>query len=450
MVANRLPIAWDQETRSWHTSPGGLVSALAPILQDRRGTWVGWSGVADSQPLPDEVDGIAQVPVEVTEEEYENYYLGFCNGTIWPLYHDAIRPVEIHRHWWRPYVEVNRRFADAAADAAEPGDAIWVQDYQLQLAPHHLRQRLPEHRIGFFLHIPFPPLEIFARLPWRNEIIQGMLGADVVGLHTRQGVRNFARAARRFGGATGPAEALRVDGRLVRVESVPISIDTGEFRRVAATPEVETMARRFRSDLGDPDKVILGVDRLDYTKGIDIRLRAFESLLERRPDLHGKVTFVQVAVPSREGVGEYQIIRERIEQLVGRISGAYGRAGWIPVLYLHRSIEREELVALYRSADIMLITPLRDGMNLVAKEYIATRLESTGVLVLSEFAGAAEQLDRAMLVNPYDIDGLTTTLERGIGLGVDAQRERMRVLRRNVERWDVYRWAQACLEVIDA
>lgn len=450
VVANRLPIAWEPETSRWQTSPGGLVSALVPILQRRAGTWVGWAGSEVDGEIPSEVDGITQVPVHISSDEYEDYYLGFCNGTIWPLYHDAIRPVEMHRHWWRPYQTVNRRFADAVAEVTDPDAAVWIQDYQLQLVPHYLRQRFPERRIAFFLHIPFPPLEIFARLPWRSQVVKGMLGADVVGLHTHQGVLNFARAARRFGGASGPAEALAVEGRTVRVESVPISIDTAEFERVAASPEVGRIAEDLMRDLGHPKTVILGVDRLDYTKGIDIRLRAFANLLERRPDLAGGVSFVQVAVPSREAVGEYQIIRERVEQLVGRINGEHGRPGWVPVHYLHRSLDRDDLVALYRSADIMLITPLRDGMNLVAKEYIASRLDETGVLVLSEFAGAAEQLGRALIVNPYDIDGLTATLEHAIELDVREQKSRMRPLRRNVQRWDVHRWANACLAAIDA
>ncbi len=448
VVANRLPVAWDDEEEKWMPSPGGLVSALTPILRARHGTWVGWSGIPDRHDEPFDLEGIRQLPIDLSEEEVAAYYEGFCNGTVWPLYHDAIRPVEMHRHWWRPYVAVNRKFSDAVLGTTAPHEPVWIHDYQLQLVPQMVRERTPERRIGFFLHIPFPPLEIFGRLPWRSQVITGLLGADVIGFHTRQSALNFARAARQYGGASGPAEALAVGGRTVTAESVPISIDTAEFNHLARSPEVVEAAHRLRSELGGPRTLMLGVDRLDYTKGIDLRLRSFQTLLENRPDLHGEVTFVQVAVPSREGVGEYQIIRERIEQLVGHINGAYGRPDWVPVHYLHRSLPREELLAFYRAADVMLITPLRDGMNLVAKEYIATRSDSTGVLVLSEFAGAAEQLDRALLANPYDLDGLAAIIERAIELPIDEQRERMRALRRIVTRWDVYEWAEQCLAAI--
>lgn len=449
VIANRLPVAWDDDADDWHVSPGGLVSALVPILRDRHGTWVGWTGAPGGDPLePFDHEGIRQVPVSLTAEDVELYYEGFCNGTVWPLYHDAIRPLEMHRHWWRPYREVNRRFADVAAEHSEPASPVWIQDYQLQLVPGMLRARFPDRRIGFFLHIPFPPPEIFGRLPWRSEILSGLLGSDVIGFQTRRSALNFARSAREYAGASGPAEAMWYEGRTVRLESVPISIDTAEFRRLAVSPEITGAAHRLRDEIGGPRSMLLGVDRLDYTKGIDLRLRSFETLLERRPDLAEQVTLVQVAVPSRQGVGEYQIIRERIEQLVGRINGAYGRAGWTPVVYLHRSLPREELVAAYRAADVMVITPLRDGMNLVAKEYVACRVDGTGVLVLSEFAGSAETMDRALLVNPYDLDGLADTIERAVEMRPDEQRRRMRSLRRNVTRWDVYTWAAECLTAL--
>ncbi len=448
VVANRLPVAWDEGEDQWTPSPGGLVSALSPILHSKRGTWVGWPGIPDRVDEPFEIDGIRQVPVSLSSDEVAGYYEGFCNGTIWPLYHDAIRPLEMHRHWWRPYVDVNRKFAETVAATTAGDEPVWVHDYQLQLVPRMLRELTPDRRIGFFLHIPFPPLEIFGRLPWRSDVIAGLMGADVLGFQTRQDALNFARAAREYGRASGPAEALSYQGRTVAVESVPISIDTADFRSAASSHGAGAAAHRLRQDLGTPRRIILGVDRLDYTKGIDLRLRAFQTLLERRPDLVGDVVFVQVAVPSREGVGEYQIIRERIEQMVGHINGEHARPDWVPVHYLHRSLPREELVAYYRAADVMLITPLRDGMNLVAKEYIACRVDGTGVLVLSEFAGAAEQLDRAMLVNPYDVDGLALSLERAVELPPDEQRERMRSLRRTVTRWDVYTWAEQCLEAI--
>jgi trehalose 6-phosphate synthase len=444
VVANRLPVAWDDAVGDWVTSPGGLVSALAPILRARGGSWVGWTGAAGRGDEPFEVEGVRNVPVGLSEQEIEDYYLGFSNGTIWPLYHDAIRSPEFHRHWWRPYREVNRRFAEATAGVAGDGP-VWVHDYQLQLVPGMLRELGLRGRIGFFLHIPFPPPEILARLPWRRLVMEGLLGADVIGFQTRRSMRNFAAAARLFAGATGRAEAIRFSGRTTQLETVPISIDVGRYESLSRRPDVVDRSREIRTELGEPQSVLLGVDRLDYTKGIDLRLRAFETMLAHRPELSGRIVFVQVAVPSREGVDEYQVIRERIEQLVGRINGAHGRPGWTPVRYLYRSLPVEELVAFYRAADVMLVTPLRDGMNLVAKEYLAARTDRTGVLVLSEFAGAAEQLDRALVVNPYDVDGLAITMERAVSMPADEVWRRLSSLRRAVRRWDVYAWADHSL-----
>lgn len=447
VAANRLPVAWSEESGEWEPSPGGLVSALAPVLSERGGTWVGWPGTGRKE-SPGTLDGIRLVPVSLDDADIEEYYDGFCNGTVWPLYHDAIRPVEFHRQWWRRYVDVNSRFADAVA-AADPAGPIWVQDYQLQLVPEMVRSRLGgEPTIGFFLHVPFPPIEIFSRLPWRREIIRGLLGADLVGFHTRQAVLNFARAARELGEATGPAHALSYEGRVVRAGAFPISIDPAEHERLAGDPGVRAEAAEIRAGLGSPDTVLFGVDRLDYTKGIDQRLAAYETLLRRREDLRRKISLVQVAVPSREAVGEYQTIREVIEQLVGRINGELGEPGWVPVHYLYRSLSREQLAAYYVAADVMVVTPLRDGMNLVAKEYVVSRLGDDGVLVLSEFAGAAEQLSEALIVNPYDVDGLSFALERAVGMGAGEQRARMRRLRRKVIRWDVHRWASEFLAAL--
>ena len=441
VVANRLPVRMDESSGEWETSPGGLVSALAPVLRERHGTWIGWPGTSDMDIDPFTVEDIAQVPIELSADEIADYYEGFCNGTIWPLYHDAIRPVEMHRHWWRPYQEVNRRFAESVAEIAREGASVWIQDYQLQLVPEMLHLARPDLRIGFFLHIPFPPVEIFGRLPWRQEIVRGLLGADVVGFHTRQSMNNFARAARTYGRASGPAEALSFAEHTTRAEVLPISIDFADFDSVASMPETAAAARALRTELGNPAHILLGVDRLDYTKGIDLRLRAYESLLAARPDLVGRIVLVQVAVPSREGVDEYVTIRRRVEENVGRINGAFGRGDWTPVRYYYRGLDRDDLIAHYVAADVLLVTPLRDGMNLVAKEYVACRTEDTGVLVLSEFAGAAEQLDQAVIVNPYDLDGLARAFGEAVDMERQEQRRRMRLLRTHVRRWDVHAWA---------
>jgi trehalose 6-phosphate synthase len=448
VVANRLPVAFDEETGEWATSPGGLVSALTPILRDTRGSWVGWSGISNRDFPAFSHDGIRQVPITLSKTEYEDFYVGFCNGTLWPLYHDAVREPQFHRHWWRPYRAINERFAVVAAATLAPTDIAWVQDYQLQLVPQLIRSLAKVHRIGFYLHIPFPPVELFAKLPWRRQVLEGLLGADVLAFQSRSSRRNFAHAARELAGAGGSTTRLEWQGREVTLQIAPIGIDTEVFDHLARSREITESARGIRARLGAPESVVLGVDRLDYTKGIDLRMRALQSLLERRSDLSGKVVFVQIAVPSREDVDEYKRMREEIDGLVGRINGDLGEVGRPLIHYLYRSVPFEELVAYYRAADVMFVTPLRDGMNLVAKEYVATRYDETGALVLSEFAGAAEQLRQAHIVNPYDLDGLSRTLERAIE-GAGGVGTRMRALRRSVQSHDVFWWADRCLGALD-
>jgi alpha,alpha-trehalose-phosphate synthase [UDP-forming] len=410
---------------------------------------VGWNGAPGGESKTFTAAGIKNRPVVLTASEIEDHYDGFCNGTIWPLYHDAIRPLEFHRHWWRPHQEVNARFARSAARAAGPDGRVWVHDYQLQLVPAMVRQRIPDSRIGFFLHIPFPPVDIFERLPWRRQVLEGLLGADYIGFQTRRAVLNFAAAAREISGAQGPASSLEYDGRLIRAQAVPISVDVAQSRAAGSSPGAQAAAERLSDDLGKPEHIILGVDRLDYTKGIDLRLRAFEVMLQRHPELRGKVSFIQIAVPSREDVGEYQTIRRRVEEMVGRINGRFARASWTPVHYLYRSYSFEDLVGAYLAADVMMVTPLRDGMNLVALEYVATRPANRGALILSEFAGAAERLPDALIVNPYDLDALAETLHTAVMMDPDERARRMARLRRAVSRWDVHSWARQNIEAID-
>jgi len=448
VVANRLPIAYDSKTGLWATSPGGLVSALTPILERTKGSWVGWSGLPDREFAPFRHSEIDPVPIALSHNDYEEFYVGFCNGTLWPLYHDSVRAPQFHRHWWRPYHVVNQRFTEVAAQSIGPDDVAWVQDYQLQLVPQMIRDLTEVHRIGFYLHIPFPPVELFAKLPWRRQVLEGLLGADVLAFQSRSSRTNFSVAARRLAGATGSSKMVEWQGRKVTLQVAPIGIDTSAFESLALSNESAIAASEIRSQLGDPDVVILGVDRLDYTKGIDLRMRALQTLLERRPDLSGRVAFVQIAVPSREDVAEYRRIRADIEGLVGRINGDLAEVGRPPIHYLYRSVPIEELVAYYRAADVMLVTPLRDGMNLVAKEYIATRFDNTGTLVLSEFAGAAEQLTQALLVNPYDLDALASSLEEAIASTSVKGNEHMEALRASVVSHDVFWWAERCLEAL--
>ena len=438
VVANRLPVQWSDE--GWETSPGGLVRALVPILQERQGAWVGWGGVADEKIDPFVHNDISQVPVTLSAQEMDDFYFGFCNGTLWPLYHDAVVAPDFHRHWWRAYQTVNRRYADAVADVLDPRGIAWVQDYQLQLTPGYIREQVPEAKIGFYLHIPFPPVELFSRLPWRTDLLRGLVAADVVAFQTRRSAENFVRCVRRYLGGTPQGRGMiDVDGRMVQVQRAPIGIDVDEFRDLASDPAIQARATKLRQAMGNPDKLMLGVDRLDYTKGIDVRLKAFDTLLAWSQD-HA----------TRESVPAYQELRERVEAMVGRINGEYARPGWSPVHYLHRSLPLEDLVVYYVAADIMLVTPLRAGMNLVAKEYVACRTSNDGVLVLSEFAGAAENMRSALLVNPHDVDQVASTLRQAVEMAPDEITARMRSLSRTVKREDVFRWARMCLEALGA
>lgn len=439
VVANRLPVHHTAE--GWETSPGGLVSALMPLLQRRKGAWVGWAGSSAGDLAPFTHDGLFNVPVPLSADEVRDYYEGFSNSTLWPLYHDACQQPQFHRHWWRPYVAVNERFARVAAEQAAPGGSVLVQDYHLQLVPGMLRQLRPDLRIGFFLHIPFPPVELFAQLPWRQRILEGLLGADVVGFQTKPGAQNFIRLVNRFTPYRGVSQSIDVAGRVVEAREFPISIDFDKIERLAADPATIRRAEEIRAELGPNRVVMLGVDRLDYTKGIDQRLRAIHEVLRAGRRTVDDMVFVQISVPSREQVDEYIEIRERIETLVGHINGQFGEVGKVPVQYLRRNLPLEELVAYYVAADVMLVTPLRDGMNLVAKEYCAARRNDTGVLVLSEFCGSAHELERAVLVNPHDIDGMAAMLERALSMPRGEQIRRMRSLRQRVRRRTVYDWA---------
>ncbi len=449
LVANRLPVRWDADTGSWEASPGGLVSALTPILRERSGVWVGWTGLPDFAPDDFEHAGIEQSTVRLSVDELETYYLGFCNGTLWPLYHNAIRSPEFHRHWWRPYHTVNRRFAARTAERLTPTGVAWVQDYQLQLVPGELRRLRPEATIGFFLHIPFPPIELFAYLPWRTAILEGLLGADVLAFQTRQSLGNFRDSALRYANAEADGDGLRFHGRSIRLEWAPIAIDSQKFARLAASPEVGRLADSLRANLGADKRVILGVDRLDYTKGIDIRLRAIQAFFECCPTEARRCVFLQIAVPSREEVLQYARMREQVERLVGHINGDFGAPGYTPVTYMYRNLPVDELVACYRTADLMLVTPLADGMNLVAKEYVASRLDDDGALVLSEFAGAANELDQAVLVNPTDIDGLAATLQVTLRMPDAEKRARMASLRAQVRDNTIFDWSRRCMETLE-
>ena len=345
---------------------------------------------------------------------------------------------------------MNERFADAAAEGAAPGATVWVQDYQLQLVPQLLRERRPDLRIGFFLHIPFPPRELFLQLPWRREILEGLLGADLVGFQVAGGATNFTRLARQVAGVSGGGGTIDVDGRRVHVGTFPISVDNTTFEARASDPDIQARARTLRTELGDPEQLLLGVDRLDYTKGIDRRIRAVGELFDEGALDPARHVVVQIAVPSRAEDAHYQHEREQLERLIGEVNGQHATVGQSPIHYLYQSLPADELTALYLAADVMLVTPLRDGMNLVAKEYVASRVDASGALVLSEFAGAAQELRGAILVNPHDLDGLKDAIRYAVTLPPEEARARMQRMRRVVRRSDVHEWARAFLAALRA
>jgi trehalose 6-phosphate synthase len=454
VVANRLPVDRVPITRAsgeatWRRSPGGLVTAIVPVMRSRQGVWVGWAGSPDEELEPFETQGMRLKPISMTARDVEMYYEGFSNSTLWPLYHDVIVPPVFKRTLWDAYVRVNERFAEAAAEVAADDAIVWIQDYQLQLVPSMLRRLRPDLRIGFFLHIPFPPLELFQQLPWRRQIVEGLLGADLVGFQRPGAAANFQRLCRRYLDLRSQGHEIPYAGRVVRTEAFPISVDVRELTKLADEPAVRQRAVQIRHDLGNPRTVLLGVDRLDYTKGIRQRIQAFGELIQSGALKSGDAAFVQIATPSRERVEQYRLLRDEIELQVGRLNGLYASLGAPVINYLHTSYTRDELVALYLAADVMVVTPLRDGMNLVAKEYVTCRSDLGGALILSEFAGAAAELNRSFLVNPYDIDGMKQAMLTATQAAPTELARRMRSMRRHVIDYDVDRWAHEFLESLE-
>ena len=460
VVANRLPIDMELQpdgTVVFKRSPGGLVTALEPLLRRNRGAWIGWPGVVDAAEDPIVENGLHLHPVRLDDDDVADYYEGFSNATLWPLYHDLIVKPVYERRWWDRYVDVNRRFAEATSRAAAPGATVWVQDYQLQLVPKMLRSLRPDLTIGFFMHIPFPPVEIFMQMPWRTEIIEGLLGADLVGFHLAGGAQNFLLLARRLAGAETSRASIGVRSRFgevdlghrkVKVGAFPISIDSAELDLRARDANIRRRAKEIRAELGNPRKILLGVDRLDYTKGIEVRLRAFAELLAEGRAKRDDTVLIQLATPSRERVDSYRLLRNDIERQVGHINGEYSEVGHQVVRYMHRAVPRDELIAFFVVSDVMLVTALRDGMNLVAKEYVACRSDLGGALVLSEFTGAAAELRQAYLTNPHDPEGVKDAIESALNQTPEEGRRRMRALRRQVLTHDLDRWARSFLDAL--
>lgn len=461
VVSNRLPYALDKlPDGRWKLMPGsgGLVTALVPVLRNRGGTWIGWSGVFDAATDLGEAFAVASRgsgytlhPIALTRDEVDKYYHGYSNESIWPLFHDLQSHCEFDPEYWHTYVKVNRRFAEALVRVSRAEDFVWIHDYQLMDVAHHVRQLGSDAELAFFLHIPFPPPDIFMKLPERQAVLHSLLAYDLVGLQTRRDRRNFLQCIRTLTKNVrmrpqGHLHVLTVDDREMRVGNFPIGIDFNDFAARASSPEVTARSSDLRSE-SEGLQIVLGVDRLDYTKGIPQRLNAFAGLLERYPEMRGKVCLYQVVVPSRAGIPRYDQLKTEIERLVGEINGRYGGTGWTPVHYLYRSLESDNLLALYRAADVALVTPLKDGMNLVAKEYCACRLDDNGVLILSEFAGAAAQLGkRAVVVNPYDVEQTADAIYHALRMSPLEQRRRMRQLRRSVRTQSVFWWVDQFMQ----
>lgn len=456
IVSNRLPAVIEAVDTGWRlrNGSGGLVTALGPVLRRRGGVWIGWPGAASTDATTvDEIlarhgreVGYELRPVPMSQEEVEGFYQGFCNEIIWPLFHDLQSECNFVPEYWTQYVVVKERFAEVVWRYATDQDLVWVHDYHLLGLGRQLRERRLTNRLGFFLHIPFPPPDIFCKLPWRSDVLQSLTHYDVLGFQTPRDRENFLDCVRKL----LPEARLRwqlgmvecsLSGRTAQIGTFPIGIDYDLFAQAAASPPITQRVQELRSQMPN-QQIILGVDRLDYTKGIPYRLRAFQLALKRCPELHRSVTLLQVVVPSREAVPEYKDLKGQIEQLVTQINGEFTQPGWVPIHYVFRSLEWEELLAYYRVADVGLVTPLKDGMNLVAKEYCACQVEGDGVLILSEFAGAAVQMRRdAILVNPYDLDHVAHAIRAAVSMTRAQRRPRMRRLRSVVRRQDVFWWA---------
>lgn len=459
IVSNRLPLQISINDEKLNVSPsvGGLATGVKSVHKGYKNSkWVGWSGLTNEeipQKLEKEVlkavDKEDCVTVPLSEEDMELYYFGFSNKTIWPLFHYFTQFTEFRQEHWAAYKAVNQKFADVIIDLIESGDKVWVHDYQLLLLPQMIKDKRPDVSIGFFLHIPFPSFEVFRILPWRSEILEGMLGADLLGFHTFDYERHFLSSVRRILGFDASFNEINVKGRIIKAESFPMGIDYDRFYNAALSQQQKSIKDRSkvqqelsRYQLMSPEvKLVLSIDRLDYTKGIALRLRAFEHFLTKYPEFIEKVTLIMLAVPSRASVEHYQLMKSEVDELVGRINGKYSTINWTPIWYFYRSLPFENLIDLYSSSDIAMLTPIRDGMNLVAKEYIASKIDKKGVLILSEMAGAAKEMSEALVINPNNDDEIADALKLALTMPVDEQISRNKVLQNRLKRYDVARWA---------
>lgn len=446
IISNRLPITIKKEGEELLFSPssGGLATALGSIYKKGDNIWMGWPGMfLDDEKEKAEVEkGLHNEhmrPVYLTEEDIKDYYEGFSNSTIWPLFHYFTQYTEYKESLWEAYQRVNRIFCKELLKYAKPGDVIWVHDYQLMLLPEMIREELPDASIGYFNHIPFPSYEIFRLLPWRQQILKGLLGADMIGFHTYDDMRHFLSAVSRIEGLDHEMGHLKTNDRIITVDALPMGIDYDKFANAAISKETHREVKGFYGSLST-DKLILSIDRLDYSKGIPQRLVAFDEFLKKYPEFQGKVSLILLVVPSREHVEQYRQLKEELDLLVGRINGNHGLLNWTPIHYFYRSLPFHKLSALYSMADLALVTPLRDGMNLVCKEFIASKLDKTGVLILSEMAGSAKELSEALIVNPHDQNQLIETIHYGLTMPEDEQVRRNTEMQAKLKRYNIHQW----------
>jgi trehalose 6-phosphate synthase len=452
IVSNRLPVEIAEDNGTWTVtpSPGGLVTALTPLMRRLKGTWMGWPGCTGNIPIVDLLNSFPNrefklCPVVLTEEQVNKYYRGFSNKSIWPLFHDLLGQFSYDAENWHAYKQVNSIFASTIMEIKSQLSFLWIHDYQLILVGKTLRELGCRDRLRYFLHIPFPSPDLLRRLPVHLEILDALLSYDIVGFQTPHDKSNFLLCVREFFPeaeriASGKTAAIKFRGRDMLLGNFPISIDFNEFNDDADRPEVEEVVRHLRNNMR-AEKIVLGIDRLDYTKGIPERFLAFEKLLQKYPEVKGKVSLLQIVIPSRLNVTEYEHLKHELDTLAGRINGAFTEQGWIPIHYVFRSLDRVQLLGHYRASDIALITPLRDGMNLVSKEYCAASIDNNGILILSEFAGSARQLSEgAILVNPYDKDGTADAIYRALTMSPGERDRRMRLLRSEIRRNNVQRW----------
>ncbi len=457
LASNRLPVSIRKNDDEFivQQSPGGLATGLSSLIEEDDVIWVGWHGYQEAldpqthAALIQRLEAMKLCPIDLDPNEVTAYYNEVSNGTFWPLYHYQIERMALELRGWETYRIVNMRFAERIAALYQAGDCIWVHDYHLQLLPGLLRDLLPDARIGFFLHIPFPSSEIFRILPWRQEILDCLLGADLIGFHIHSYARHFASSLLRVLGVEAYGDKILYKGRNIRIGAFPLGVNTQSIVDKSDVSDCDiALAIRGMREGGKIEHIMLAIDRLDYTKGLPQRLLAVERLLDEKPSLRGKIVYVQIAAPSRDEVPAYKKYRRKVDELIGRINGKYGMPDYQPIHYISRGFSQEEVLALYRYVDVMLVTPLRDGMNLVAKEFIAARSDDDGVLVLSEFAGAAAELGEAVLVNPYDIDGMASGFVQAIEMSLEERSSRMKALRSRIALFDAAGWAKRFVDRI--